>query len=148
MIGQVIGSVVPMVRLPLTLLEAIESLVTQVQHEVTRTAAVVDQVEPTPARVDALVGQAEDVTARLGAVVGQAEQLLASVDPAVLQALLLEGSQLLPRLATLEELVPVVAKLGEQVDSLNRSVGEVAALLGGIPGAARLVKRGAGPARS
>ena len=51
--------------------------------------------------------------------------------------------RLLPALASLEQLVPVVEHLGVQVDHLDATVADVGAMLGGIPGAARLLKRGA-----
>jgi hypothetical protein len=53
--------------------------------------------------------------------------------------------QLLPALAQLEALVPVVAQLGVHVDHLDGTVHDVGALLAGIPGAARLLKRGERP---
>lgn len=54
-------------------------------------------------------------------------------------------SELLPALAKLEALVPVVAQLGVHVDHLDGTVADVGALLAGIPGAARLLKRGNTP---
>lgn len=58
---------------------------------------------------------------------------------------LLEGLEvdLLPALVAVEGLVPVVAQLGVHVDRLDGTVAEVGAMLSGIPGAARLLKRGA-----
>lgn len=58
---------------------------------------------------------------------------------------LLDGLQvdLLPALVAVEGLVPVVAQLGVNVDRLDGTVAEVGAMLSGIPGAARLLKRGA-----
>lgn len=53
--------------------------------------------------------------------------------------------ELLPALAQLEGLVPVVAALGVHVDRLDRTVHDVSALLAGIPGAARLRGRGERP---
>ncbi|MGZ6827530.1 MAG: hypothetical protein ACXVGH_12120 [Mycobacteriales bacterium] len=53
--------------------------------------------------------------------------------------------ELLPALASLEGLVPVVASLGVHVDRLDNTVHDVSALLAGIPGAARLRGRGERP---
>ena len=60
--------------------------------------------------------------------------------PTLLEALEVD---LLPALAAVEGLVPVVAQLGVHVDHLDGTVAEVGAMLSGIPGAARLLKRGA-----
>lgn len=72
----------------------------------------------------------DDATATVRAV----PQLISTVE-----------SELLPALASLEGLVPVVAQLGVQVDNLDSAVADVGSLLGGIPGAARLLKRGERP---
>ncbi|MCW2778707.1 MAG: hypothetical protein JWN17_2432 [Frankiales bacterium] len=56
--------------------------------------------------------------------------------------------RVLPSVESLEGLVPVVAQLGVGVGNLNVVVADVGALLGGIPGASRLVRRGERPARS
>ena len=173
MIDKVLGSVVPLARLPLTLVEGIESVIEQATHVATRAAGVVDRAEPITSRIEALLDRAEEVPDRIDvllarsgsiaeavhAVVTDATEALASVQPAVtvlaqlepevLSGLVGEAVELLPALRSLEQLVPVVSRLGAQVDNLERTVADVGALLGGIPGAARLLKRGetARPAR-
>ena len=166
MIDKVIGSVVPLVRLPLTLVEGIESVIEQATHIATRAAVIVDRAEPVTDRIEALVDRAEGLSDRIDALVvrsGEAARAveslvasvqplvaaLASVDPDTITRLVAEGVELLPALRSLEQLVPVVSQLGTQVDNLDRTVADVGALLGGIPGAARLLKRGetARPAR-
>lgn len=173
MIDKVLGSVVPLVRLPITLIEGIESVIEQATHVATRAATIADRAEPITTRIEALLDRAEDVPDRidvlldrssaiadsLQAVVDEATASLAAIRPAVtvlaeLEAEVLSGLvgdavELLPALRSLEQLVPVVSHLGAQVDNLDRTVADVGALLGGIPGAARLLKRGetARPAR-
>ena len=170
MIDKVIGSVVPLVRLPLTIIEGIESVIEQATHVATRAAKIADRAEPIADRIEALLDRAESVPDRLDellvrssaiadavhGVVDDATQTLASVrpvvqavadlDPQVVTGLVSETVDLLPALRSLEQLVPVVHQLGVQVDHLDQTI---AALLGGIPGAARLLKRGetARPAR-
>lgn len=177
MIDKVLGSVVPLVRLPMTLVEGIESVLQQATHIATRAAVVVDRAEPITTRIEALLDRAEEVPDRIDlllersgaiadsvhAVVADATAALASLQPAVaalaeleagldvtvVSGLVGEAVELLPALRSLEQLVPVVSQLGTQVDNLDRTVADVGALLGGIPGAARLLKRGetARPAR-
>lgn len=170
---RVLGSVVPLVRLPMTLVEGIESVLQQATHIATRAATVVDRAEPITTRIEALLDRAEQVPDRIDvllersgaiadsvhAVVADATATLASLQPAVaalaeleaevVSGLVGEAVELLPALRSLEQLVPVVSQLGTQVDNLDRTVADVGALLGGIPGAARLLKRGetARPAR-
>lgn len=65
-----------------------------------------------------------------------------SLDPATvrkIEPLLEDVVALLPMLATLP---PTIEKLAVQVDHLDQTVADVGALLQGIPGAARLLKRG------
>ena len=159
MIDKVIGSVVPLARLPLTLVEGIESVIEQATRVATRAAAVVDRAEPIAGRIEALLDRAEDVPDRIdallvrsGAVADEVHALVASLspaaaaladlEPAVVSRLLGDVVELLPALRSLEQLVPVVGQLSVQVDNLDRTVADVGALLGGIPGAARLLKRG------
>lgn len=161
-----LGSVVPLVRLPITLIEGIESVIEQATHVATRAAGIADRAEPITTRIEALLDRAEAVPDRIDAllersaaiadsvqaVVAEAAESLASVQPAVkvlaeleaevLSGLVGEAVELLPALRSLEQLVPVVSQLGTQVDNLDRTVADVGALLGGIPGAARLLKRG------
>jgi len=173
MIDKVLGSVVPLARLPLTLVEGIESVIEQATHVATRAAGVVDRAEPITSRIEALLDRAEAVPDRIDALllrsgsvaddvqslvasagaalaaVQPAVRALADLEPEVVSGLVGEAVELLPALRSLQELVPVVSQLGTQVDSLDRTVADVGALLGGIPGAARLLKRGetARPAR-
>ena len=156
MIDKVFGSVVPLARLPLTLLEGIESVIEQATHVATRAALIADRAEPISDRIEALLDRAEAVPDRIdellvrsGAIAKSVQSLvddataaLASVKPAVDAGLVQEVLELLPALRSLEQLVPVVSQLGTQVDNLDRTVADVGALLGGIPGAARLLKRG------
>lgn len=55
--------------------------------------------------------------------------------------------QVLPSVHSLEGLVPVVAQLAVYVDHLNGVVADVGSLLSGIPGSARLLRRGERDAR-
>ncbi len=137
---------------------------------ITRADAVVDRAEELPDRVEAVLKRADQLSRRVDRLVTDAAQSLASVQPAVaalgrldpslLTGLIEESAQgvplllaaveqrLLPALAQLEQLVPVVEHLGVQVDHLDATVADVGAMLSGIPGAARLLKRGATAARS
>jgi ABC-type transporter Mla subunit MlaD len=192
-LDKVVGTLIPIVRLPVTVLEGVESVLQQLTSVATRAAAVLDAIEgmpdrvsavlavaePTAARIEAVLEEAERIPARIDAVLKKAEALtkrvdgvvaeaaatLASVQPAVSAIAALEPGlitslieeaaqgvpqlltaveeQLLPALASLEQLVPVVEHLGVQVDHLDATVADVGAMLGGIPGAARLLKRGA-----
>jgi ClpP class serine protease len=155
-LDKVIGSVVPLARLPLTLVEGLESVIEQATHVATRAARIADRAEPITDRIEALLDRVEsvpdrieellvrsaDLTAAVGALVKDATTTLASVQQAIEAGLVQEVVDLLPALRSLEQLVPVVSQLGVQVDSLDRTVADVGALLGGLPGAARLVKRG------
>lgn len=156
MIDKVLGSVVPIFRLPVTLLEGIESVLEQATHIATRAAliadraepvvdrieALLDRAEPVPDRIDELIARSSTVTDAVQALVKDANATLAAVKPAVDAGLVTDVLELLPALRSLEQLVPVVSQLGVQVDNLDRTVADVGALLGGIPGAARLLKRG------
>lgn len=156
MIDKVFGSVVPIFRLPVTLLEGIESVLEQATHVATRAARIADRAEPITDRIEALLDRAEGVPDRIDALlvrstgiagavqalVQEATATLNAVQPAVDAGLVQDVLELLPALRSLEQLVPVVSQLGVQVDNLDRTVADVGALLGGIPGAARLLKRG------
>jgi uncharacterized protein YoxC len=206
-LDKVVGSVAPIVRLPVTLVAGIESLLSDLTTVAARAGAIIDSIEgmpgrvekvlavaePAAARIEALVTRAEAVPDRIDAVLDQATALTARIDtvlrkaegitkkvdvvvgdaaatlkqvqpavealgavePGLITSLVEEAAQgvpllldavehkLLPALAQLEQLVPVVEHLGEQVDHLDATVADVGAMLGGIPGAARLLKRGA-----
>lgn len=164
-LDKVVGTVLPLVRLPVTLLEGVESILQQLTTIATRAAAVLDEIEGMPARIDAVLRKADALTKKVDGVVAEAASTLTAVQPAVsavaalepglITSLIEEAAQgvpqlltaveerLLPALASLEQLVPVVEHLGVQVDHLDATVADVGAMLGGIPGAARLLKRGA-----
>jgi ABC-type transporter Mla subunit MlaD len=186
-VNAVVGSAVPLVRLPVTLLEGVESVLQQLTSVATRAAVVLDAIEDMPARVDVVIGQAEPLASRVDAVVDRAEPVaariealldraeevpdrieallvragavtsaiealvasvqpvvtvLAELDPKVVEQLVTDVTEVLPAIRSLEQLVPVVSGLGDQVTNLDRTVADVGAMLGGIPGAARLLKRG------
>jgi len=155
-LDKVIGSVVPLARLPITLVEGIESVLEQATHVATRAARIADRAEPIADRIEALLDRAEVVPDRIDALldrssavadavtalVADANATLAQVRPTLDAGLVQDVVDLLPALRSLEQLVPVVSQLGAQVDNLDRTVADVGALLGGIPGAARLLKRG------
>ena len=179
MLDKVVGTVIPLVRLPVTLLEGVEAVLHQLTSIVTRVAVVLDAIEGMPARVSAVLDEAERVPPRIDTVLKKADGLtkkvdavtaeaaltlrsvqpavaaIAALEPGLITSLIEEAAQgvplllaaveqkLLPALASLEQLVPVVEHLGLQVDNLDRTVADVGAMLGGIPGAARLLKRGA-----
>lgn len=96
---------------------------------------VLQMLAPVIADLGALLAGARELDP---ALVGEAISVLRAV-PELRSAV---EQQLLPALTSLEGLVPVVAQLGVQVDHLD---GTVEGLLAGIPGAARLLKRGATP---
>lgn len=97
-----------------------------------------------------------DVLARLPRVLDDTSVLLTGarglpldvVDDAATTVRLLPGvlehleDRVMPAVASLEGLVPVVDRLSAHVDNLNLVVADVGALLAGIPGSARLLKRG------
>jgi ABC-type transporter Mla subunit MlaD len=56
--------------------------------------------------------------------------------------------RVVPAVSALEGLVPVVRTLHENVDQLQSVVNDVGTLLSGLPGAARLLKRGGREVRS
>lgn len=179
MLDTLIGTSLGLVRLPVTVLVGVESVLQQVTSLVTRVADVLDAIDGMPARASSVLEEAERVppridsvlrrasalTTKVDGVTAEASRTLASVQPAVaaiaqlepglITSLIEEAAQgvpllldaveqrLLPALASLEQLVPVVEHLGVQVDNLDRTVADVGAMLGGIPGAARLLKRGA-----
>lgn len=115
---------------------------------VTSAAASVRALEPAVAALD--VAAVAPLVTDLGVLLAGVRELdptLVDDAAASVRALpaLLEGLEvdLLPALALVEGLVPVVAQLGVHVDHLDGTVAEVGAMLSGIPGAARLLKRGA-----
>ncbi len=166
-LGQVVGTVV---RLPVSLVHGVEQVLHDLASVAERAGAVLDAIEGMPARMDAVLAAAEPAAAQATTVVADAAQSLAAVqpavaalgrlDPALITTLIEDSAQgvprllaavedrLLPALAQLEQLVPVIEHLRAQVDHLDATVADVGAMLGGIPGAARLLKRGATAARA
>ncbi len=130
-----------------------EALTRKVNRIATDAAGTLASVQPAVAAIGALpaaavAGLVEDLGALLAGareldpgLVGEATGAVRAV-PALMEVV---ETDLLPALAQLEGLVPVVAQLGVQVDHLDGTVADVGALLGGIPGAARLLKRGERP---
>lgn len=191
MLGQLAGTVAPLVRLPITLVQGVEPLLESLAAVATRALTLLDDVEELPGRIREVLERADTISSRVDAVVNDAAAAIARVTPAVevlaaldlevlaritpllddlgvllagtrgLDPSLVEDGQkaihavpilisaveddLLPALANLEALVPVVAQLGVYVDHLDGTVTDVSSLLAGIPGAARLLKRGTPP---
>jgi ABC-type transporter Mla subunit MlaD len=140
---------------PLTLAHQLESLLTQLGQVASRAVGLLDVAEPVAQRVDALTTKVDALVARAGGITSEVDQATAGasrtledvraivreLDAADLRKLLDDAVGLVPALAGLP---PVIERLAEQVDHLDKTVGEVSTLLQGVPGAARLVKRGAG----
>jgi uncharacterized protein YoxC len=152
---------------PVALVSGVDQLLTQLGHVAARALALLDTAEPVAARVSAVVDDAEAVAARVSTIAARAEELTAGVDGLVARADLITGkadaatdaasasiaaleplvdaaSRIDPQalVALVETLPAVLEKLAAQVDNLDRTVADVGALLQGIPGAARLAKRG------
>ncbi len=190
-LGRLMGTVAPLVRLPLTLVQAVEPLIENLSAVAVRALKLLDDVDGIPDRIREVLERADGLTTGVDTVVGDAATTLGKVQPAVEVlagldlavlatitpllndlGLLLAGvrrldpalvddatgavrslpqlintieAELLPALASLEGLVPVVAQLGVHVHHLDGTVADVGALLAGIPGAARLLKRGNTP---
>ncbi len=136
-----------------SVLKRTDALTRKVDRIAADASETLASVQPAVASIGALPVEAvarlvEDLGALLtGArgldpgLVGEATSAVRAV-PALMAVV---EADLLPALAQLEGLVPVVAQLGVQVDHLDGTVADVGALLGGIPGAARLLKRGERP---
>jgi hypothetical protein len=127
----------------------VEDLVERLSGAVARLDALLDTSETLAGRITAVVDHAEQVATAVDATVDRAGVTVADLRPVVT---LLDESflgdaaaavrQLPAALGNLEALVPVVDRLSANVDSLNTVVADVGALLTGIPGSARLVRRG------
>lgn len=145
-------------------LAAVRPIPGQVQQVLHDAGGVVADARVLPQRVTAVLDDVEVAVTGVQptlAVLQQAQALLtamSALDPALaddvtrlLRTLppIMErvDEQVLPAVAALEGLVPVVAKLSVTVDNLDHQVVEVGSLLGGIPGAGRLLKRGERDAR-
>ncbi len=155
----------------------VDAVLAAAEPAAARVRSVLDAAEPLAGRVgkvvgrtERLAGRADNVVVDAAGVIAEAALALAAVRPAVealgrldpkLITTLIEDSaqgvprllaaveeRLLPALAQLEQLVPVIEHLEVQVDHLDATVADVGAMLGGIPGAARLLKRGATAART
>jgi hypothetical protein len=131
----------------------VDDVMGKADEAVARATAAIAGVEPAVKVLAALeLSVLETLTpliADLGAVLAGLRQLDPSlvedgisVVRSVPELMTTVDEKLLPALASLEGLVPVVAQLGVHVDHLDGTVG---ALVAGIPGAARLLKRGTNP---
>lgn len=169
-VGTVIRKVERLVDRVGPVLVRVDTAVTGAEGVLAQVGAITDEVTPVARRVSELMDELEPVlqglaslepavVERLTVLIEDAGLLLAGaralggdlVDDATstlqrLPSLLddVEG-RVLPSVASLEGLVPVVAQLGVHVVSLNEVVADVGALLAGIPGSARLLKRGERP---
>lgn len=157
---------------PVHLVQGLDSLLNQLGQVAARALSLLDGAEGLPGRIEALVGRAEDAATRVEDLAGTAAgiatkaakttaeatatvqavqpllQAVTTIDPAMvakLEPLLEDVIALLPALASLP---PVIERLAVQVDHLDQTVADVGALLQGIPGAGRIMKRaGTGPDR-
>jgi ABC-type transporter Mla subunit MlaD len=131
----------------------VDDVMVRADEAVARATAAIAAVEPAVKVLAALELSVLETLSPLIADLGAVLAGLRALDPALVD----EGidvvralpdlittfdATLLPALASLEGLVPVVAQLGAHVDHLD---GTVVSLVAGIPGAARLLKRGNTP---
>jgi ABC-type transporter Mla subunit MlaD len=136
----------------------IEALTSRAEAAVTNVERLTDVVDGVSARAQSLASEVDSLVARAAGIAGVVDEVTAGarttldtvqplveslrvIDATALKDLLDDAVALIPALAALP---PVIARLAEQVDHLDKTVGEVSALLQGVPGAARLVRRGAG----
>jgi ABC-type transporter Mla subunit MlaD len=154
-------AVIGLATKPVSLVTGVDHLITQLNQVAARALALLDVAEPVAERVAATVERADAVAADVEALVARAGAITDEADAATAQAaatitriqpLLDELAPLLQTVGSLEReklvglvesLPAVLEKLAAQVDNLDRTVADVGALLQGIPGAARLAKRGA-----
>jgi hypothetical protein len=131
----------------------VDGVMARADEAVARATAAIAGVEPAVAVLAALELSVLETLSPLIADLGAVLAGLRALDPslvddgisvvrAVPELMTTVDQKLLPALASLEGLVPVVAQLGVHVDHLDGTVG---ALVAGIPGAARLLKRGTNP---
>ena len=124
---------------------AAEQLAARVEEAVTRVERLAGQVDRLAAKAQKTTAKADAATDVASGIVTSVQPLVeavASLDPGTVrkvEPLLEDVVQLLPLLASLP---PVIEKLAVQVDHLDQTVADVGALLQGIPGAGRLLKRG------
>lgn len=137
-------------------LERADAITTRVDVVVDEAAAALSRVQPA---IEVIGTLDLEVLARLTPLLDDLAVLLAGareLDPSLVRdgqkavhavpiLISVVENDLLPALANLEALVPVVAQLGVYVDHLDGTVTDVSSLLAGIPGAARLLKRGTTP---
>lgn len=128
----------------LGLLEVAEGIPPRIERLLTRAEGTADRVEDLAAHAARVTTKAAAATDRATGTVEAVQPLLlalSTLDPATvakLEPLLEDVVTLLPALAALP---PVIHELAEQVDHLDQTVADVGALLQGIPGATRLMKR-------
>jgi uncharacterized protein YoxC len=148
------------------LLGAVEELVTELAAVTARLDALLGTAERLAARVEGVVGRAEaathvvdEVIEAVSETVGRIQPVLARLEPALVDDAVAAVRQLpdvlgrleeqvLPTVRSLGGLVPVVDRLNANVDGLHDIVSDVGALLSGIPGSARLLRRGERDARA
>lgn len=130
----------------------VESTVGTAEQVAARVDATVAKAEALATQVDGLAARAAKIATKADKATDQATGIVTSVQPLVdavggldpatvrkIEPLLEDVLALLPMLASLP---PVIEKLAVQVDHLDQTVADVGALLQGIPGAGRLLKRG------
>jgi uncharacterized protein YoxC len=125
----------------------VSTVVTDAEAVAARVAATVARAEEIAAEVEGLVTRAGGITDKANDATDKAASTVTTIQPLVdqLTPLLQAGGALDPEklIGLVETLPAVLEKLAAQVDNLDRTVADVGALLQGIPGAARLAKRGA-----
>jgi hypothetical protein len=131
----------------------VDEVMVKADEAVARATAAIAGVEPAVKVLAALELSVLETLSPLIADLGAVLAGLRALDPALVdegigvvralpELMTTFDATLLPALASLEGLVPVVAQLGAHVDHLD---GTVVSLVAGIPGAARLLKRGNTP---
>lgn len=161
----VLARVEPVVPRVEDVLVAVEGVPPRVEVLLGSVTETVDAVRPVLTAATRHTKAAGVAIAQVQGLLADAEPLLrtaARLDPAVLEGLVtvLEQAEMvlastvrlslverveaevIPAVSSLEGLVPVVARLAVVVDNLNEQVNDVGGMLGGIPGASRLLKRG------
>lgn len=146
-----IGDVPPQVQ---ALLDRVGAITPQVEALLGTVAEIVDAVRPVLTAATKHTKGAGIAIGHVQKLIDEADPILSAavqIDPRVIDSIVpvLQNAEVvlaqtvkLDAVASLEGLVPVVERLSVVVDNLNEQVVEVGALLGGIPGAARLLKRG------
>ena len=153
-VEETLASVGPVVAAASTAVDRVPPLLDSVSSAVDRVPPLLDSVSSAALRVDELVVESDRIRASIAVLADGLAPVLAGIDPALVanldRALVSLGpvlgrldDEVIPAVTSLEALVPAVDALNTQVQQLQVVVGEVGAMLGGIPGAARLRKRAA-----